>query len=932
MHRRRSVLAGSVSVLAVAAMAAPAFAQTAGDANTVKEVVVTGIRGSLQKAIDIKRKSDDIVDAISAEDIGKLPDRNVADALQRIPGVNTFSAASGEGGFDENDRVSIRGTPASLTNVTVDGHSVSTGDWFILDQFQTVGRSVSFTLLPSEIVNNLVVDKSQNASLLEGGVAGSIDIQTRTPLSMSKPITMEASFEGAYNSLTGTTKPQVSALFGWKNADDTFGVLAQGFYEERDVRRYGQEVLGWTGLTAANPLAAAHPELIGAQYPTLIGSSLFEQQRRREGGDVVLQYRPNDQFEVKLDGFYSDLNATNHNDNYMMWGSQLFQTMPTSYTVKNNTITAADFATGGPMGGAVVDNIIRPNAEARTYFVNLDTKIRPNDRLTLTGQIGFTQGEGLTPTEPAFEVDAMTGASYHPSGNGFAVNFNNIDPSNPAGLANDWAWNETFKSIDKEVYAKFDGDYKFDDSVFKSVDFGVRYANHDRRVDGWDRGCSLGGTPSDCWGAPATPFSAVNPTSYPSGYNGGALGIPGLLIPIAGDPNAIINLMNSLQNPLRGPISHIVNPQCSTVYQGQTYSCAGANYYFPGAFHVHENDWAGYLMAHVGGDRWRGNFGARIVDTDLHSYVNFADTNPGPLVDVNCNGPTFPPSPSCTGSNPADVLTSAYGPYYVNNVHHNYLDVLPSANFTFDLRRDLLLRVSAAETMSRPDFSALGGSVSLTDSNLTGNGGNPNLKPIKSANYDASLEWYYAPQSSLSLALYYMDLQSYVSYGNVVGTYYSEFYHANKQYSITEPFNTTGKVQGFELQWQQPIGHTGFGFLANYTYSDSEDANGNPIVGNSKNTFNATGYYENKWVSARLAYTYRSHFLVGLDRSSAENQDDVGSLDASVNFNVTPNVTITAQGLNLTDDLLKYYGQNRTQIRAVYENGTQAYFGVRFKY
>ena len=260
MAQRRSVLFASASMLAVAAIAAPAFAQQAAgsqpaqaagsQANEVKEVVVTGIRASLQKALQIKKNSDDMVDAISAEDIGKLPDRNVADALQRIPGVNTFSAASGEGGFDENNRIAINGTPPSLTQVTIDGHPVSTGDWFILDQYQTVGRSVSFDLLPSEIVDNVVVDKTQNASLLEGGVAGSVDIQTKSPLSLSKPLTVEGSAEAAYDGLSHTTKPRSSALLGWKSDDDTLGVIVTGFYQERDIVRYGQQDLGWSAVGA----------------------------------------------------------------------------------------------------------------------------------------------------------------------------------------------------------------------------------------------------------------------------------------------------------------------------------------------------------------------------------------------------------------------------------------------------------------------------------------------------------------------------------------------------------------------------------------------------------------------------------------------------------------------------------------------------------
>ena len=147
----KGVLAGSASVLAILTAVAPSFAQTSTDSSNQPEtVVVTGLRYSQEQSLDLKRNSDTFVDAIVASDIGKLPDKNVADALQRLPGVTTFSQSSGEGGFDENDRVALRGTDPSLTLTTIDGHSVATGDWYILDQFQTVGRSVSYDLLPAE--------------------------------------------------------------------------------------------------------------------------------------------------------------------------------------------------------------------------------------------------------------------------------------------------------------------------------------------------------------------------------------------------------------------------------------------------------------------------------------------------------------------------------------------------------------------------------------------------------------------------------------------------------------------------------------------------------------------------------------------------------------------------------------------------------------
>jgi iron complex outermembrane receptor protein len=907
MNLRRRILVASTSAVAIAAFAAPALA---AEPSNVSEVVVTGLRESLEKAIEIKRQSDNHVEAISSADIGKLPDKNVADALQRLPGVNTTSAASGEGGFDENDRVSIRGTSPSLTQVTVDGHSVSTGDWFILDQFQTVGRSVSFTLLPSEIVDTTLVYKTQDASLLEGGVAGVVDIVTRKPLSFGKELTFQAKAEAAYNNLTGKTKPQVDGLISWHNADHTFGILAQGFYEERTERRYGQETLGYSQITAGSTTGTVHPDLVNVWAPNLIGSTLFNQVRRREGGDVAIQWKPDDKVEFNLSGFYSDLNATNQNYNYMFWGSrEIAQNAPTAYTVKDNTLVSATFplngpgispASTGPQNGLVVDNIIRPDASGRSWYVNLDGKFQAAPDLVLTGQVGFTRGVGSTPTEPAFEVDGLTGISYSQSGNGWSVVPTDINPHSPAGLSNDWAWNETFTSIDREIYGKVDGDLTVDHGPFKDVLFGVHFADHKRDVYGWDRGCTLGAD-NNCWTSPTMPFSAVNPAPYPSGFNAGALGIPGLMVPMAGNPNSVISALNGIKDGVHGPISSIVQPQ---------------NFYWPGAFKVEEQDYSGYLMARIGGEGWRGNIGLRIVDTREHAYVNVSDP---------------------TGANPATIKTSAYGDYYIDKVDHNYLDFLPSVNLTFDLQKNLLLRVSAAETMARPDFSALGGTVSLTDTILTGNGGNPNLKPIKAAVFDGALEWYYAPSSVAAISVFYDDLSSYVNFGVSQGVYMNQLLTKNggtpvfSTYNISSPVNSSGRAEGVELQVQQPIA-MGFGVQANFTYVDSKDALGGPLVGTSKITYNAVGYYENKWLSVRLAYTYRSHFFVGLDRSAAQNQDNYGTLDGSVEVNVTPNVALTFDALNITNNLLKYYAINRTQPRAVYNNGVQLFGGLRVKF
>ena len=211
--------------------------------------MVTGIRYSLEKSLEEKRTADSVIDVVTAEDIGKMPDKNIADSLQRVPGITISSAGASEGGFDENDRVSMRGTNPSLTQTLINGHNIAAGDWFVLNQTSTVGRSVSYTLLPSELVSSIVVHKSSEADLVEGGVAGSIDIITRKALDIPKPFTFEANLGAVYADQPSKGDPQASALVNWHNDASTFGMLVQGYYEERHLERQGVELLGYDTIS-----------------------------------------------------------------------------------------------------------------------------------------------------------------------------------------------------------------------------------------------------------------------------------------------------------------------------------------------------------------------------------------------------------------------------------------------------------------------------------------------------------------------------------------------------------------------------------------------------------------------------------------------------------------------------------------------------------
>ena len=279
---------------------------------------------------------------------------------------------------------------------------------------------------------------------------------------------------------------------------------------------------------------------------------------------------------------------------------------------------------------------------------------------------------------------------------------------------------------------------------------------------------------------------------------------------------------------------------------------------------------------------------------------------------------------------PGAITTSAFGSFYKNLVSHDYTDVLPSANFKMDLNKDMLLRFAASRTMARPDYSALGGSITADDTTLTGNGGNPDLKPIRSTNIEGAFEWYYAPRSLLQAGAFYMDLTNYVAFGTYQTQLLNIRDNAFRTYTISAPTNSSGKIKGMELAWQQPL-PMGFGVQANYTYADSKEDNGADLVGASKNTYNAAAYWEDHGFSVRLAYNFRSKFFVGLDRSTPQYQDDTGVLSASINYTLNKNVSFFLDALNLNDPILKYYGANEDQPRAFYTNGRQYYFGVRVK-
>lgn len=870
----------------------------AAEAAKPEQVIVTGVRAALQKSLAQKRNAESLVEVVTAEDIGKMPDKNVADAVQRLPGVTISSAGAGEGGFDENDRVSMRGTNPSLTQTMINGHMIGSGDWFVLNQVGTVGRSVSYSLLPSELVGSVIINKSAQADLVEGGVAGTVNIITRKPLDFKEKLTIEGSLGAVYTTLPKKTDPQFSGLINFKNDEKTFGVMVQAFNEQRSLRRDGQEMLGYTKIAPGSKIALSNPDLSGVVAPNAIGSALFEQTRKRYGGLIDVQIKPSKDLMLDFTAFSSHMEATNYNRNYLLWNEHILgkgegQAPLPGYVVKNNTLVKANYAAVAGKNYAVVDQIYRPGANSDTSFFNFDAKWNVNDKLRLSSKLGYSKGTGETPKQAVYEAVVQgTGANYQLNGMGSPADaaFPGGNPSVFTGAKLDWVFGASpSRTKDEEQWGQIDGEYKLDAGMFSNLKFGVRMADHKRASTWVAQGPKWSADPFAAGNQPAW-----NGQTYPSDFGKGLGG------------------GNFPRTPWQ------IDPAVLEAW-GDKYSNRDAleRQYFPGEFSLREKVTAAYLMTSLEGEKWSGNIGVRLVKTKESVNVNVA------IPDAVC--PALKPC-----AVPGAITTSAFGSFYRTTINNTYNDVLPSANLRVDVSKEVVARFAAARTMSRPDFSALGGAISLDDLNRTGSGGNPNLKPIISNNFDASVEWYFAPKSLLSAGLFYMDLTSYVSYGVQNMQFLNIRSGKSETYAVTSPVNSSGSVKGLELSYQQPLAN-GFGFLANYTMANAKEKGGGDLVGASKNTYNLTGYYENDVFNARLAYNYRSDFFSGLDRSSAQYQAGNGTLAASLGYKINEKLSITFDALNLNNPTLKYYVDNKDRPVAFYNNGRQFYISLRGK-
>jgi len=918
-----------------------AFAEDTKEASTddskvVQQVEVTGIRASLQKSLDRKRNADGVTEVVSAEDIGKMADKNVADALQKLPGIVTQSGAAGGAAYDENDRVSMRGSSPSLTLTTINGHSVASTDWDPAAMLSSgaAARSVSYSLLPSEIVNQVVVHKSASADQVEGGVAGSVDIITRRPLEFKRPLTAEGSIQEEYSDLSKKSSPNFTGLFNWKNEANTAGFLLQVFDQKRQLRTDSQ---GYDWGTVKPTSAAGQSnngQLAGAYYVTNIRNTLFLQDRHRTGMVFDTELKLSPDFSVNLNAFDSKLDSSYvQNILSISPGNSINGgIIPINFTLNNNILTGGQFNNKGNATGISFQSQPNPVSQAKTDYVDLAFKYRVNDKLKLNGQAGQTKSTSQADLYASYVHLPNTATSFVYSGPNSPVNVsfpNGIDTTNltpnPGNSNSDNSASQQ-TSLDKESYGNFDVAYDLNSGVFSSLKFGLRVADHDRE----GARPKKAGAPVNATNNGAGAVSSIpqyGGTNFPGNFGkniGSALGTSG--VPFF-DPGQVVSWVNATLS-------------FDPVY----------NLPVSGVFKVKENNSAAYAMTNLEGDYWRGDFGLRFVKTS-----DSITTNTGLPCGVpsTTNGITYgspAQATACAAYVPAGAaltIGSRFGNFYTATTDSSYHEVLPSGNLAFDVNKELVLRLGAAKVMSRPDYSALGSTFSGFAYNAAGAvpstavGGNPKLGPVVANNYNLGVEWYFQPRSLLSAQVFVLDFKSLISSGSTNQVLLNTAVPLSlggpqlMNTLVSSPVMATGKSKGLELGLEQPV-WGGFGVNANFSIVEAREENGLPIIGSSKDSGTVGGYFENEGWSARLMYSYRSKQRDGLFGAQQTYTAASGNLAASIGYNVNQQLSIALEGLNLNNPVYRNYNAPSATIpfettTGFYSSGRQFYLGLRYK-
>lgn len=926
---------GAFMALSFALASNGAVAQEA----TIDEVVVTGQRLSIETAQEIKRNSDQIVDSIAAVDISALPDRTVTETLQRIPGVaidHLFNARS-------TNRFSAEGAGVVIRGLTQVRSELNGRDVFSARNT----RGLSFEDVPSELMAGIDVYKNPSAELIEGGIAGTVNLRTRKPFD-SEGFVVGATASANYGDFIEETKPQASVLLSnrWDTGIGEIGVLVNVAYSELATRTDSIQ-FGRPFRRAASEVGATDaldcPDMRGGTFecvfvPAGARWSELDFERERRGGAIALQWRPNDRMEASLQVLHSDylMQWTEQSAWFQGWAYGVIPAQGTNFTFGPDgqfrsgrlVTTDADYSwlndswadnmketvqgAGAHIPTGSTTRVAEAHQKTTDYAFNF--RFDATDRLAFNLDLQYVGAEAEntdytvnTAVWPdALDVD-LSGSLPRVT---IAPAAYLADPSN-------YYWAAGMDDIQinsgQERAGRFDVSYDIDSGWFKSLRGGVRVTN--RNANNRDTGYNWqpitehwqGDEINDRW-----PGQVANLDRYLVGQSR-FFAFDNFYRGDAALPGGIWVANEDLVRYLHRNGDVLASAQINgSGWQPAVFTPDDTN-------RQHEETYAAYAMLKFGGDigvmPLDGNIGARFVRTKTAAsgYAQQPDWTEYAAV----LGPDF---------------VSAYGSGESVPVKQEgeYDHVLPSLNVRLRITPELQWRVAFSKAIARPTFDQLranvqlGGDVFLVQNgdtitfaevrSFTGSGGNPWLEPMESTQYDTSLEWYFAQQGSLTGTLFYKDVKNYF----ITGTESQPIFGRDWQV-VTTVNGDEGVIKGVEIGYSQyydflPGILRGFGFQGNFTYVESAGSPGPsagnttvpglPLEGLSKTSFNAALLYQRGPIEARVAYNWRERWLLTTEDDDGKGSvwnDDFGQLDASIFYRINKNVQVGLEANNLTN-------------------------------
>ncbi|MGK6319435.1 TonB-dependent receptor [Sphingomonas sp. DT-204] len=957
-HLRPSVSAAALTLML---MASSAIAQTTAPADQAtapaqeEDIVVTGFRASLSTALAEKRQETAAVDSILAEDIGKFPDSNLAESMQRIPGV---ALARGDGGEGRN--ISVRGLGAQFTRVRINGMegTSQTGGSDIFGAGNS-GRSFDFNVFPTEIFSALTVRKTPSADVEEGSLGATVDLTAPKPFDTGKPFVFSATARGVWNELSKKVDPRVSMLVSKQFGDSGFGILASAAYQKRNLREVGYSAVDLLpanvnggfcspiGYSPQNPgndgsrgtdttirgvtptmCSTGNPrtgsveayqtiqDLRRADAPNTPGSGAFfpripryvnsEQDQERIGGTLTLQFKPDDATDISLDLLYSRFEVTRRDD--------YIAGLSFARSISNNgqpmvSVRDVEFDQNGSLVYGLFDGVDVRSEGLVDHFVstfkqaNLNFKRRLNDSLEISGVFGLNRsvwdGKERLQTfmdvidSDNFSIDYRGGGTVPTIGFGFDVSDPNAFIYAPSPADGTVLGGFSFQGRpQKNTTDNFTGEVNLKWTV--SDAFAVRVGGQYRE--------------SRFHLVSLRPYSAdLTVHALPAGTS------------LASITRQITGLDDLWGHGAPASWAAIDADRWAETFDFDSVRYCGAECGGVDT-RVNEEIKSAYVMGTFDlGDRLgiglRGDVGVRYVKTDMRSsgYIQVAPPA----------GITSP--------------TNLVGQYATAST--GYDDWLPSANIVIEPMDNLLIRLSGAKVMARPELGLLAPTSGVNAVTRVGNINNPFLDPIRANTFDAAVEWYFRPGSLLSVAFFYKDIKSFIQNinsqipFNQLGLPDALLEGSNtaptELFNISQPFNTPGgPLKGVELNAQVPFTFLpgflrNFGALANYTYvvstidyclastaGECTVSTTDDLVGLSKNTASGTLYYEDRKFSIRGTVNWRDRFIRGLPASQGSDiQGNAPTLyvDASASYNVTDNIKLIVEAQNLTDEQNRLY-------------------------